>query len=285
MQLQDIFKLTKLESLKALQLYAMQLVNSMQVGNHQSAKRGSGIEFKEYKNYAIGDSLKQLDWKYYARTDHYMIKEAEVERLQEFLFVLDQSYSMKLEGNKLSKFNCGKAIVASLAYIADRQHDQYNLFNSTPIFSDYTEFVYQILELACKQDFAVADMVPNHQPDKKSTLFLITDGYYSISDLTEILKKWTYAADQVVFIHLLFEYEIKLSFEKQQFRFQDLETGEMVEVNTKDQLVAYQERLNNWHEELKACCARQHASYHHYDGSQPFNVFMMQLVHSLKQST
>jgi uncharacterized protein (DUF58 family) len=284
MDLQDIFKLSKLERLKALQLFAKQLVNTMHVGSHQSAKRGSGIEFKEYKNYTVGDSLKQLDWKYFARTDHYMIKEAEVERQQESLFVLDKSFSMKLENNGVSKFNYAKAMIASLAYIADRQHDVYTLFNSSKEAADYTEFVYQTLEEKASANFTMEDMSPRYERRKKSTVFLFTDGYATTEELDTTLKKWNYAAEQVILIHLLFDAEISLSFNKQHYRFQDLETDVMIEVNTKEQLANYQGQITTWLYEVKTCCVKHQVLYHQYDGQKSLSGFMFNLVHAINQS-
>lgn len=75
----QLFQMPDFESLKALQLYIKHHIEGVMIGMHQSPKTGFGIEFKEYRNYVPGDSLKQLDWKYFARTDHYMIKEAEME--------------------------------------------------------------------------------------------------------------------------------------------------------------------------------------------------------------
>ncbi len=268
MQLKDIFKLSKLERLKALQLYAKHLVHSLQVGMHQSAKRGSGIEFKEYRNYAVGDNLKQLDWKYFARTDHYMIKEAEVERLQEFIFVMDRSLSMNFENGEISKLNYAQVIIASLAYIASQQHDDYLLFELQAEAKTYEQFLYQLIEVDTMQDFSVEQMSPNGGRQIRSTVFLLTDGYATENEMDSLLKKWSVGAHQVVLIHLLFEREINLSFEKKHYRFQDLETAEIVEVNTVEQLQAYKNQLNHWQAQLRRQCASYKVIYSHYNGTQ-----------------
>ena len=46
-------------------------------GIHKSATRGSSVEFAEYRKYAPGDDIKHVDWRVYARTDRFYMKEFE----------------------------------------------------------------------------------------------------------------------------------------------------------------------------------------------------------------
>ena len=48
-------------------------------GRHRSASRGSSVEFAEYRKYVAGDDTRRLDWKAYARSDRYYIKEFEAD--------------------------------------------------------------------------------------------------------------------------------------------------------------------------------------------------------------
>ena len=48
-------------------------------GHHKSPHRGSSVEFAEYRNYAPGDDIRRLDWRVFARTDRFYLKEFEAE--------------------------------------------------------------------------------------------------------------------------------------------------------------------------------------------------------------
>lgn len=93
-------------------------------GRHRSVHRGSSIEFAEYRKYVPGDDTKRLDWKAFARSDRYFVKEFEADtNLRAYLFV-DCSGSMGFgpEGAE-SKYVRACRIAANLAYVAIGQGD------------------------------------------------------------------------------------------------------------------------------------------------------------------
>ncbi|HEY3854243.1 MAG TPA: DUF58 domain-containing protein [Verrucomicrobiae bacterium] len=88
-------------------------------GLHRSPHRGSSVEFAEYRNYVPGDDIRRLDWRVFARTDKFFLKEYEAETNLRCYFVLDCSGSMKF-GNKL---HYAKSLLATMAYLASHQGD------------------------------------------------------------------------------------------------------------------------------------------------------------------
>ena len=62
-------------------------------GRHRSPHRGSSVEFAEYRKYVPGDDTRRLDWKAYARSDRYYIKEFEADTNLRAYFVVDASGS------------------------------------------------------------------------------------------------------------------------------------------------------------------------------------------------
>ena len=73
-------------------------------GIHRSATRGSSVEFAEYRKYAPGDDLKFLDWRVFARTDKYFIREFEADTNLRCYVVLDTSASMKFTSGEVTRF-------------------------------------------------------------------------------------------------------------------------------------------------------------------------------------
>ena len=45
-------------------------------GAHASRNRGGGLEFAQYRAYERGDDLRQVDWKLYARSDRFFVRDA-----------------------------------------------------------------------------------------------------------------------------------------------------------------------------------------------------------------
>lgn len=64
-------------------------------GRHRSPIRGSSLEFAEYRKYVPGDDTRRLDWRAWARSDRYYIKEFEADTNLRLVFVIDTSGSMR----------------------------------------------------------------------------------------------------------------------------------------------------------------------------------------------
>src|ERR1700730_17623977 len=86
-------------------------------GGHLSPRRGSSLEFNDYRHYALGDDFRYIDWGLYGRTDKLYIKLfKEEEDLLTYVF-LDASASMAYPAAD-RKFEAAVAIALALAYVA-----------------------------------------------------------------------------------------------------------------------------------------------------------------------
>ena len=92
-------------------------------GKHRSPHRGSSVEFAEYRKYVAGDDTRRLDWKAFARSDRFYIKEFEADTNLRAYFVVDASGSMNFTGAGESKIQVARRIAASLAYLLVNQGD------------------------------------------------------------------------------------------------------------------------------------------------------------------
>src|SRR5690606_14762121 len=92
-------------------------------GKHRSPHRGSSVEFAEYRKYVPGDDTRRLDWKAFARSDRFYIKEFEADTNLRAYFVVDASGSMKFSGGGDEKVQYARKIAASLAYLLVNQGD------------------------------------------------------------------------------------------------------------------------------------------------------------------
>jgi uncharacterized protein (DUF58 family) len=99
-------------------------------GTHDSRNRGSGLEFAQYRAYERGDDLRGIDWKLYARSDKFFVRDAERESPVAIWFVLDASGSMgqaDMARPDWSRFDAARRLVAGLVEIALYQGDRFGL--------------------------------------------------------------------------------------------------------------------------------------------------------------
>ena len=69
-----IFDETTLRKLDQLTLIANKIRSGAIKGERRSSKRGTSIEFADYRNYVRGDDLRRVDWNIYARLQRPFIK-------------------------------------------------------------------------------------------------------------------------------------------------------------------------------------------------------------------
>lgn len=117
-----------LAKLSAMEVKSRAAVEGMIEGLHKSPVKGFNVEFSEYRQYVPGDSLRDIDWKVYARTDKYYIKEHEEETNLSGYVIMDTSGSMSYKGaGKISKLDYAATLAASLSYLMLRQQDSVGL--------------------------------------------------------------------------------------------------------------------------------------------------------------
>src|SRR5215210_6040807 len=109
-----------------LDLLARTVVDGFINGLHRAPYFGASVDFAEHRGYVPGDDIRRVDWKVFARTDRYYIKEFEADSNANFSVLLDISKSMAF-GTKISKLDYAKTLAACLAYLANAQRDRVGL--------------------------------------------------------------------------------------------------------------------------------------------------------------
>ena len=114
--------------LKDLRLTSRRAVGLHGIGLHHSRSRGAGLEFAQYRAYEPGDELRQIDWKLYARSDRFFVREAERESPLAVWILIDASASMAQEDAARpgwSRLEAAKALAACIGELAMRQGDRF----------------------------------------------------------------------------------------------------------------------------------------------------------------
>lgn len=125
-----LFDETTLRKLEQLRLIAHKVRSGAVKGERRSTKKGTSIEFADYRDYTRGDDLRRLDWNVYARLEKPFIKLLEEEEDLTVHVLLDASRSMSWPPDGLigvggaaqavdaHKFRYGLRLAAALAHIA-----------------------------------------------------------------------------------------------------------------------------------------------------------------------
>ncbi len=85
-------------------------------GERRSLRRGTGMEFADYRSYELGDDLRYVDWNIYARLGKLFIKLHHTDADLPLTLLLDSSRSM--EFGAPTKLACAKQVAAALGYMA-----------------------------------------------------------------------------------------------------------------------------------------------------------------------
>ncbi|HYV98151.1 MAG TPA: DUF58 domain-containing protein [Gemmatimonadaceae bacterium] len=114
-----------------LALLARTVVEGFMHGMHRSPRKGFSIDFAQHRQYQLGDDLRRIDWKAFARTDKFYIKEYEADTNAGVVFALDASGSMNFGSGSVTKFDYGRFLTASLAWLSQHQGDRVGLITFT----------------------------------------------------------------------------------------------------------------------------------------------------------
>src|SRR5450759_5303107 len=110
-----------------LDLLARGVVNGFINGLHRAPYFGASIDFAEHRGYVPGDDIRRVDWRLYARTDRYYVKQYEADTNTNLTILLDVSRSMQFASRSVSKLEYGSYVGACMAYLAQRQRDRVGL--------------------------------------------------------------------------------------------------------------------------------------------------------------
>src|SRR5690606_35929410 len=100
------------------------------VGAHLKRRRGEGTDFHQMREYRVGDSLRQIDWKATSRARKLISREYQDEKNQQLLLMIDTGRRMMADEGGLSHFDHVLNAALVVAYLALRQGDGVGLFAS-----------------------------------------------------------------------------------------------------------------------------------------------------------
>lgn len=265
-----------LSRLGNLPLEARQSMAGSVSGRHRSANRGSSVEFAEYRKYVAGDDTRRLDWKAYARSDRYYIKEFEADTNLRAYIVMDLSGSMNFHPEQVeSKYMRACRLAANLAYIAIRQGDAVGLSFSQE------EKDGAVLHIPASRRPAHLNVLVNqmdtHDPGgetvlpetlhglaervgRRALILIFSDLFTNTEELRNAMRHLHFRKHDVAVFHLVDQLEIDFDFDRP-IRFVDMEGGGSL--ITEPDLIAdeYRSTVAGYLEETRRICTDINADY------------------------
>lgn len=252
-----------LMAIKDLSIAAKTTIDGFMNGINKSTIKGPGMEFSQYRSYQPGDDLRSLDWKMFARSDRYYTRESEIETSIAVRFVIDASASMDHQDGSFRKIDYARYLAASLAYLANLQGDAIGLYvmNNSNIFAmapkmDYqhlSRLYYQLEQIKPTAHFTGSihykELFAGSK--KRELLIFMTDLYQSENEILEFLDAINIMKHEVVVFHLMSPNELSLSF-KGYNTFEDLETGQTIQIDQEKAQTVYKKNLEAHLEKIRA---------------------------------
>ncbi len=306
-----------LSKLSNLELKAKFVVEGFMAGLHKSPYHGFSVEFAEHRQYMPGDDLKHLDWKVFARTDKYFIKQYEEETNLKAYILLDISKSMDFAYGKINqgasiknlfskvkkvndssvitKLEYGSYIAASLAYMMLLQRDAVSLttYDTSirkfiPARSTNANLKLILKELSnIKATNATGTAVClNSIADKinrRGIIIIISDLFDNQEEVMKSLRHFRYDKNEVILFHILDPVEMSF-IDSAPVRLIDSETKEELFSQPADVRKEYEKLMKNFVEKYKSECIKNNIDYLLLTTDTPFDIALLKYLNKRKKS-
>jgi uncharacterized protein (DUF58 family) len=222
-----------------LELVARSVVDGFINGLHRAPYFGASVDFAEHRGYVPGDDIRRVDWRLFARTDRFYVKEYEADSNANFSVLLDVSASMNYGSTGATKLDYARILAACLTYLVHRQRDRVGLvaFDSeivehVPPSAKHMDVVLHVLDRV-RASRPGSLHAPLHRLaehfGRRGILVLISDLYADPAEVLDAIAPLRFRGNDLIVFHVLDRAELEFGFSDAS-SFEDLETGEQLPV-------------------------------------------------------
>lgn len=275
-----------LNKLETLRLRARRRYVGSRKGTHLSPRRGTSLEFADFRSYSPGDDPRTVDWALYARTDRLYVKVfQEEEDLFAYLFV-DASASMAYPESD-GKYRTAVSLALALAYVTLSSEDSVRLHRLTADGEHSTPYYRGRRRLLEAREFLEASR-PAGKVELPRTLarslrsirrpgkaIVLSDLHYPLDEIQAGLNLLRAANLDVVVIHLLGASELSPTFLGPE-RIIDAESGEELDLGFDEHARSiYLANLERHRREIRSLCHRAAVQYAFFETSTDLQDFVL----------
>ena len=270
--------------LGALDVRARLVVEGFIAGMHRSPFHGFSVEFAEHRPYMPGDPLKNLDWKVWARTDRFLVKQYTEETNLRCHLLVDHSGSMGFQSPRaaMSKLEYARSLSAALAYLMLHQQDAVGVLT----FADHPRQYVPPRATRSHLDVLLKTLASG-EPEGRTRLgpalhelaerikrrglvLLCSDLMDKPEEVLSGLNHFRHRQHEVVVFHVLDPDEADFPY-TDTATFVDMESGERLTTEPWEIARRYRERLEAWREHYRRHCRERLIDYVPLDTRTPFD--------------
>ncbi len=267
-----------LTGISGLELRARHVVEGFVSGMHASPFKGFSVEFADHREYSPGDDLRHIDWRVFAKSDRFYVKEYEVETNLRAHLLLDCSGSMaypeQISSNRLTKWDYAATVAVSLAHLlVAEQSDAAGVV----LFDDQ---IRAELPVSAKRASlaGVAGVIETHAPAGKTNLkvpfaelaerigrrgmvIILSDLLTDVDSLIEGLQRFQANRHDVLILHVLDQDELEFPFTDRTL-FEGMEEAGLEVLSDPQSLRgSYLDAMQRFIERVRSACLDRQIEY------------------------
>ena len=274
-----------IKRISRMELRARHIVEGFLSGMHRSPYFGQSVEFLQHREYAIGDDLRHVDWKVWARQDRRVIKQYEEDTNLRCTLLVDTSASMTYGNGPLNKYEYACTVASSLAYLILKQQDAVgcvafddDIRTKVPVRSKRTHLQSVIDALAVTTPRDKTDMhgifrkVSETYP-RRGMMVVVSDLLTDPQAVLRGLKLLRRRGHDVMVFHIMDDDELDFPFNGPT-RFDGLESLDYLNCNPRALREGYLNAVNEFLDEVRRGCARNTVDYALIRTSHPLDAVL-----------
>jgi uncharacterized protein (DUF58 family) len=264
-----------------LPLLARTVVDGFMHGLHRARRVGLSLDFAEHRAYQPGDDIRRIDWRVFGRTDRFYVKEFEADTNASVTFALDASASMDFGSGGITKFEYGRILCASLAWLSQRQGDRVGLVTFAgdllEVVPPSTRHLQLILHtLGRSRASGEGKLAPVLQRaarlmNRAGIVVVVSDCYEDPALVQHAVGALRARGHDVILFHVLDPAERELPGDGAA-TFEDAETGERLPLRTEALRERYQSQVQEHQRELARRLGQDRVDYVPLTTDQPLDL-------------
>jgi uncharacterized protein (DUF58 family) len=277
-----------------LNLLARTVVEGFISGLHRSTYLGRSVDFAEHRAYMPGDDIRRIDWRLFARTDRFYVKEFEADTNTSFTLVLDVSRSMSFGSQGLTKLDYARFLAACLAVFSQKQRDRIGIVTFDQDIVDFVPPSAKHLEIVLHTIDRVTASRPSdyRKPlfklaqaiHRRSIVVLISDLYDEPEGILDAVKGIRYKGNDLIVFHVLDPAELSFPYDEAA-NYRDIESGEAVPVIPEYLREEYRNLVRQHIDRLMRVLGDNQIDYYLIDTSTPLDYALFYYLSSRERLT
>ena len=274
---------TVVAAIDDLELAARLVVEGMRTGGHRSPFHGFSTEFRQHRPYRLGDDLKHLDWKLYARSDRLYTRQFRETTNLSVLLVLDRSASMEFPDSGVTKVRYAQVLCAALAYLVSDQGHAVGLMTTEGGKLTYIpprggrvhlrSLIARLDRLEASNGWDGPQAIARGAQllQRRGVVLVVSDFYDDEESMRREMRRAAQRGHDVAMLQVLSADELALPF-REHVELEDLETGAVRLVDAARVADAYQVAMRSFLDRCRAAALRDGVDYSLFTTATPLEV-------------